>query len=138
MRLKRRRILLVEDSKFMRIILRRVLTIHGYEIVGEAYDGASAIQKYRELKPDLVLIDIVLPDPTMNGIETVKWIMKVDPTALIIIVSAVEYQELINEALAAGAKNYCTKPFEISNLIKIIKEVCKEKGKEGLELEGKA
>ncbi|MEW6096490.1 MAG: response regulator [bacterium] len=127
MRLKRRKVLLVDDSKFIRMILRNLLTKEGYEIVGEAYDGASAIQKYRELKPDLVLMDIVLPDPTMNGIETIKWIVKIDPTAFIIIVSAVEYQVLINEALAAGAKNYCNKPFEASNLIQIMKEVLKER-----------
>ncbi len=127
MRLKRHRILLVDDSKFIRIILRKLLTREGYEIVGEAYDGASAIQKYRELKPHLVLMDIILSDPTMNGIETIKWIIKIDPTALIIIVSAMEYQVLINEALSAGAKSYCIKPFEDSNLLQIIKEVLKEK-----------
>lgn len=127
MRLKRRKILLVDDSKFMRIILRKLLTGQGFEIVGEAYDGASAIQKYRELKPDLVLMDIVLPDPTMNGIETIKWIIKIDSTSLIIIVSAVENQALINEALSAGAKNYCIKPFDFTNLIQIINEVLKER-----------
>jgi two-component system chemotaxis response regulator CheY len=129
MRLKRPRILLVDDSKFIRIILRKLLTQQGYEIVGEAYEGVSAIQKYRELKPDLVLMDIVLPDPTMNGIETIKWIIKIDPQALIIIVSAVEHQGLINEALSAGAKNYCIKPFEANNLIHIIKDVLKKKNK---------
>lgn len=127
MRLKRRKILLVDDSKFIRIILRKLLTEQGYEIVGEAYDGASAIQKYRELKPDLVLMDIVLPDPTMNGIETIKWIIKIDSTSLIIIISAVENQALINEALAAGAKNYCIKPFDSTNLIQIINEVLRER-----------
>lgn len=127
MRLKRLKILLVDDSKFMRIILRKVLTKGGFDIVGEAYDGASAIQKYRELKPDLVLMDVILPDPRMNGIETIKWIMKIDPSALIIIVSAVENQLLINEGLNAGAKNYCIKPFEYIQLIQIINEVLKEK-----------
>ncbi|MEW6608914.1 MAG: response regulator [bacterium] len=127
MKLKRPRILLVDDSKFMRIILRKLLTHQGYEIVGEAYDGAFAIQKYRELKPDVVLMDIILPDPTMNGIETIKWIIKIDPSALIIIVSAMENQMLINEALAAGAKNFCIKPFEHNNLIKIISDVIKER-----------
>ncbi len=122
---KRNRILIVDDSKFIRIILRKLLTKQGYEIVGEAYDGTVAIQKYRELKPDLVLMDIVLSDPTMNGIETIKWIIKIDPTALIIIVSAMEHQGLINEALVAGAKNYCIKPFETNELIQIIDKVLK-------------
>lgn len=127
MKVKRYRILLVDDSKFMRMILRTLLTTHGYEIVGEAYDGTSAIQKYRELKPDLVLMDIVLPDPTMNGIETIKWIMKIDPEALIIIVSAIENQALINEALAVGAKNQCSKPFESTKLVQIINDTLKGK-----------
>lgn len=124
---KRVRILIVDDSKFIRIILRKLLTKQGYEIVGEADDGTVAIQKYRELKPDLVLMDIILPDPTINGIETIKWIIKIDPTALIIIVTALEHQGLINEALAAGAKNYCVKPFETNELIQIIDKVLKEK-----------
>lgn len=127
MRLKRPKILLVDDSKFIRIILRKLLTKEGFSIVGEADDGTLAIQKYRELKPDVVLMDIVLPDPRMNGIETIKWIIKIDPSALIIIVSAVENQTLINEGLNAGAKNYCIKPFEHINLIQIINEVLKEK-----------
>jgi len=123
MRAKRPRILLVDNSKFIRIILRKILTKQGFEIVGEAYDGASAIQKYRELKPDVVLMDIVLPDPRMNGIETIKWIIKIDPAALIIMVSAVENQVLINEGLNAGAKDFCIKPFEHIHLIQTINKV---------------
>lgn len=127
MKLKRIKILLVDDSEFMRKILHHILTIQGYEVVGESYDGSSAIQKYRELKPDLVLMDIILPDPTMNGIETIKWIIKINPKALIIIVSAIENQVLVNEALSAGAKDYCIKPFDPPALIQIINKVLKDK-----------
>ncbi|MFH1859500.1 MAG: response regulator [bacterium] len=128
MKHKNARILIVDDSLFMRKILRKILTENGYNIAGEASDGASAIQRYRELKPDLVTMDIVLPDVEMNGIETLKWLTKIDPEAKIIMVSAVGYEELINEVLSIGAKDFVIKPFKHDVLIKTIQHVLTNRG----------
>ncbi|MEK7274493.1 MAG: response regulator [Candidatus Desantisbacteria bacterium] len=123
MKHKNARILIVDDSLFMRRILKKMLTEAGYDIVGEASDGASAIPRYRELKPDLVTMDIVLPDVEMNGIETLKWLTKIDPEARIVMVSAVGYEELINEVLSVGAKDFVVKPFKQEVLIRTIQRV---------------
>lgn len=128
MKHKNARILIVDDSLFMRRMLRKILTDAGYDVVGEATDGASAIQRYRELKPDLVTMDIVLPDVEMNGIETLKWLTKIDPEAKIVMVSAVGYEELINEVLSIGAKDFVVKPFKDEVLIKAIQHVLTNRG----------
>ena len=123
MKHKNARILIVDESLFMRRMLRKILTEAGYDVAGEASDGASAIQRYREIKPDLVTMDIVLPDVEMNGIETLKWLTKIDPEAKIVMVSAVGYEELINEVLSVGAKDFVVKPFKHDVLIKTIQRV---------------
>ncbi|MBI4777461.1 response regulator [Candidatus Desantisbacteria bacterium] len=123
MKRKNARILIVDNSLFMRRMLRKMLTEAGYDVAGEAADGASAIQRYRELKPDLVTMDIVLPDIEMNGIETLKWLTKIDPEARIVMVSAVGYEELINEVISVGAKDFVVKPFKQEILIKTIQHV---------------
>lgn len=113
-------ILIVDSSSFMRRIIRDVLSTYGYESISEANSGTAAIQRYREFKPDLVVMEMVLSDPTMNGIETIKWLIKVESKVKILIVSALGYADLINEALSAGAKDYCLKPFEPERIIKKI------------------
>ncbi len=123
MKRKNARILIVNDSLFMRKILRKMLTETGYDVVGETSDGTNAIQRYRELKPDLVTMDIVLPDVEMNGIETLKWLIKIDPEARVVMISAVGYEELINEVLSVGAKDFVVKPFKQEVLIKTIQHV---------------
>ncbi|MDI6781977.1 MAG: response regulator [bacterium] len=123
MKRKNAKILIVDNSLFMRKILRKMLAEAGYDVVGEAADGASAIQKYRELKPDLVTMDIVLPDIEMNGIETLKWLTKIDPDARIVMVSAVGYEELINEVLSIGAKDFVVKPFKQEVLLRTVQYV---------------
>ncbi|OIP40984.1 two-component system response regulator [Candidatus Desantisbacteria bacterium CG2_30_40_21] len=127
MKHKNARILIVNDSLFMRRILRKILTCAGYDVVGEATDGTIAVQRYRELKPDLVTMDIVLPDIEMNGIETLKWLISINPEVKIVMISAVGYEELINEVLSIGAKDFVVKPFKPEILIKTIQQVLTER-----------
>ncbi|PIX15719.1 two-component system response regulator [Candidatus Desantisbacteria bacterium CG_4_8_14_3_um_filter_40_12] len=127
MKHKNARILIVDDSLFMRRILRKILTCAGYDVVGEATDGTIAVQRYRELKPDLVTMDIVLPDIEMNGIETLKWLISINPEVKIVMISAVGYEELINEVLSIGAKDFVVKPFKPEILIKTIQQVLTER-----------
>ncbi|MBI4752954.1 response regulator [Candidatus Desantisbacteria bacterium] len=127
MKHKNARILIVDDSLFMRKILRKILANADYDVVGEAIDGAGAVQRYRELKPDLVTMDIVLPDIEMNGIETLKWLIRIDPEVKIVMISAVGYDELINEVLSVGAKDFVVKPFKPEILIKTIQQALTER-----------
>lgn len=117
------KILIVDSSNFMRKIIKDVLSNHGYNIISEADNGTAAIQRYREFKPNVVIMEMVLPDPSMNGIETIKWLINVDPKAMILIVSALEYPDLINEALSVGAKDYCLKPFKPVVLIEKLHKI---------------
>lgn len=123
MKHKNARILIVDDSIFMRRLLKKILTDAGYDVVGEAADGTVAIQKYRELKPDLITMEIILPDTEMNGIEALKWLIRIDPEVKIVMISAVGYEELINEVISIGAKDFVVKPFKPEVLIKAIQRV---------------
>ena len=102
-------VLVCDDAIFMRTMISDILTQAGYEVVGEAETGSQAVQKYRELKPDLVTMDIVMPD--MSGIEAVRLICKDDPDAKVLMCSAMGQQALVVEAIQAGAKDFVVKPF---------------------------
>jgi two-component system chemotaxis response regulator CheY len=115
------RILIVDDSAFMRRTLRKILEKAGFEVIGEAADGGTAIEKYKELKPDVVTMDITMPG--INGIETVKNILAINDKARIIMCSAIGQQGIIIEALQAGAKEYLIKPFRESLVIETINKV---------------
>lgn len=103
------RILVVDDSSFMRTMLRRVLEDLGHKIVGEASNGAEAFERYKELKPDLVTMDITMPDT--NGLEGLKLIMDYDSDAKVIMCSAMGQQLMIIEAVQLGVKDFIVKPF---------------------------
>ena len=103
-------VLVCDDAIFMRTMIGDILTQAGFEIVGEAESGLQAVQKYRELKPDLVTMDFVMPD--MGGIEAVREICKQDPDAKILMCSAMGQQALVVEAIQAGAKDFVLKPFQ--------------------------
>ncbi|CAM3710483.1 response regulator [Mesobacillus zeae] len=103
------RILIVDDAKFMRITLSNILKQAGHEIAGEADNGRIAIGLYRELKPDLVTMDITMPE--MGGLEAVKAIREEFPESKIIMCSAMGHQKIIVEAIEAGAKDFIVKPF---------------------------
>lgn len=114
------RILVVDDAAFMRMMIRDILTKNGYEVVGEANDGAQAIEKFKEHRPDLVTMDITMPE--MDGIQALKEIKKVDPNAKVIMCSAMGQQAMVIDAIQAGAKDFIVKPFQSDRVIEAIKK----------------
>ena len=114
-------ILVVDDAKFMRLTLGNMLSSSGHEVVGEAENGMIAVEKYRELHPDLVTMDITMPD--MNGIEAVRKILSEFPHAKIIMCSAMGQQKVVVEAIEAGAKDFIVKPFDEVRVDEAIKRV---------------
>ncbi|HNQ50893.1 MAG TPA: response regulator [Candidatus Omnitrophota bacterium] len=116
------RVLVVDDALFMRRMLSDILKKEGIEICGEAENGKDAIDKYQQLKPDLVTMDIVMPKiEEIDGIGAVKEIVKADAQAKIIMVSAMGQHSLVVEAIQAGAKDFVTKPFQPSRVIEAVK-----------------
>lgn len=114
------RILIVDDAAFMRMMIRDILSKNGFEVVGEANDGAQAIEKFKEVKPDLVTMDITMPE--MDGIHALKEIKKIDPTAKVIMCSAMGQQAMVIDAIQAGAKDFIVKPFQADRVIEAIKK----------------
>ena len=113
-----KKILLVDDAAFMRLKLKTLLISLGHEIAGEAENGVAALEQYRLLKPDVVLMDITMPD--MNGLEALKAIKKLDPEAVIVMVSAMGNQESVMEAVKSGARNFIVKPFDNERIRKVL------------------
>jgi two-component system chemotaxis response regulator CheY len=114
-------VLVCDDAMFMRTMISDILSQAGYEVVGEAESGNQAVQRYQQLKPDLVTMDIVMPD--MGGIEAVREIMKIDPSARILMCSAMGQQALVIEAIQAGAKDFVVKPFQPSRVLEAVQRV---------------
>ncbi|WP_066637210.1 response regulator [Desulfolucanica intricata] len=114
-------ILIVDDSAFMRKMIKDIVTKHGYEVVGEAENGIAAVDLYKELKPDLVIMNIIMP--AMDGLEAVKEIRKIDPHANIIMCSAMGQQVIVMEAIQAGAKDFIVKPFQQDRILQAIERV---------------
>ncbi len=104
------KILVVDDASFVRMALGQIITEDGHEIVGEAADGAEAIEKYKLLHPDLVTMDITMPE--MNGIEALKGIIEYDPNAKVLMCSAMGQQDFVLQAIQAGALDFIVKPFD--------------------------
>ena len=117
-------VLVCDDAIFMRTMISDILSQAGFEVVGEAESGLQAVEKYRELKPDLVTMDIVMPD--MGGIEAVREICKSDPEAKILMCSAMGQQALVVEAIQAGAKDFVVKPFQPSRVLEAVQRVLDE------------
>lgn len=115
------RILIVDDAKFMRMTLSSILNRAGHEIVGEGENGNEAIRLYRELSPDLVTMDITMPE--MSGLEAVKEIKKEYPNAKVIMCSAMGQQKMVVEAIEAGAKDFIVKPFDEGRVIEAVNRV---------------
>lgn len=113
-------ILIVDDAAFMRMMIKDILTKNGYQVSGEAENGAVAVQVYSELKPDLVIMDITMPE--MDGIEAVKKIKAVDPSAKIIMCSAMGQQAMVIDAIQAGARDFVVKPFQPERVIEAVKK----------------
>ena len=114
------RVLIVDDAAFMRMMVKDILSKNGYEIVGEAENGMKALEKYQELKPDLVTMDITMPE--MDGITAVKEIKKVDPAAKVVMCSAMGQQAMVIEALQAGARDFIVKPFQADRGLEAIRK----------------
>lgn len=115
------RVLVCDDAIFMRTMISDILSGAGYEVVGEAETGLQAIERYRQLNPDLVTMDIVMPD--MGGIDAVREIVKQDPNAKILMCSAMGQQALVVEAIQAGAKDFVVKPFQPSRVLEAVQRV---------------
>jgi two-component system, chemotaxis family, chemotaxis protein CheY len=115
------RILIVDDAKFMRITLTNILKKANHEIVGEGETGKDAVLLYRQLKPDLVTMDITMPE--MSGIDAVKEIKKEFPQAKVIMCSAMGQQKMVVEAIEAGAKDFIVKPFDEGRVLEAINRV---------------
>ena len=111
-------ILVVDDAAFMRMMVKDILIKNGHTIVGEAVDGNDAVTKYQELKPDLVTMDITMPNK--DGIQALKDIKVVDSSAKIIMCSAMGQQVMVLEAIKAGAKDFIVKPFQADRVIEAV------------------
>ena len=116
-----RTVLICDDAIFMRTMLAEILKQSGFDVVGQAQTGAEAVKKYRELRPDFVTMDIVMPD--MGGIDAVREICKLDPNAKILMCSAMGQQALVVEAIQAGAKDFVVKPFQPSRVLEAVQRV---------------
>ena len=114
-------ILICDDAAFMRMMIKDILTKNGYNIVGEAENGAKAVEKYAELKPDLVLMDITMPE--MDGIEALKKIKAADANASIIMCSAMGQQAMVIESIQSGAKDFSVKPFQADRVLEAVQKV---------------
>jgi len=114
-------VLICDDADFMRTMVGEILRRAGFEVVGEAETGLQAIERYKQLRPDLVTMDIVMPD--LGGIEAVREICKYDPHAKILMCSAMGQQALVHEAIEAGAKDFVVKPFQPSHVLEAVQRV---------------
>jgi two-component system chemotaxis response regulator CheY len=114
-------VLVCDDAVFMRTLLSDILSQSGFEVIGEAETGVQAIERYKQLRPDLVTMDIVMPD--MGGIDAVREITKFDAEARILMCSAMGQQALVVEAIQAGAKDFVVKPFQPSRVLEAVQRV---------------
>lgn len=115
-----KRILIVDDAAFMRMMIKDILTKNGFEIAGEAENGIQAVEKYKELNPDLVTMDITMPEK--DGISALKEIKEFNSEATIIMCSAMGQQAMVIDAIQAGAKDFIVKPFQADRVIEAIQK----------------
>ena len=115
------KILIVDDAAFMRMMIKDILTKNGYEIAAEAENGQKAVEKYAESRPDLVLMDITMPE--MDGIQALKKIKEIDAGANVIMCSAMGQQAMVIESIQAGAKDFIVKPFQADRVLEAVKKV---------------
>ena len=115
------RVLIVDDAKLMRHMIKRILVEMGWEVVGEAANGREATRKYKELSPDVVTMDIVMPE--MSGLEALKEIREADAEAKVVMISAIDQREPLMEALKLGAVDYVVKPFEKDRVTEAMQRV---------------
>ncbi|MBU3098595.1 response regulator [Clostridium estertheticum] len=115
------RVLIVDDAAFMRMMIKDILEKNGFEVVGEASNGLKGVELYKTEKPDIVTMDITMPE--MDGIEAVKAIKAFDPAAKVIMCSAMGQQTMVMDAIRAGARDFIVKPFQSDRVLEAIKKV---------------
>ena len=115
-----KKILIVDDTAFMRKMLNDILTKNDFEVVGQASDGLEAVEKYEELKPDLVTMDITMME--MSGIEALQEILKIDSNAKVVMCSAMGQTSMVEQALEIGAKDFIVKPFKPDRVLEAVKK----------------
>lgn len=114
-------VLIVDDAAFMRITIKSMLEKNGFQVVGEAETGEEAIKKYKEYHPDLVTMDITMPE--MGGIEALKEIRQYDPKAKVVMVSAMGQESMVKEAIINGARSFVVKPFKEEHVVQTLRQV---------------
>ena len=115
-----RNVLICDDAAFMRMMIKDILTKNGYNVVGEAENGLRAVEKYNETKPDLVMMDITMPE--MDGIQALKKIKEADPAAVVIMCSAMGQQAMVIESIQSGAKDFIVKPFQADRVLEAVQK----------------
>ena len=113
-------ILICDDAAFMRMMIKDILTKNGYNVAGEAENGQKAVEKYQETKPDLVLMDITMPE--MDGIQALKKIKQIDPNASVVMCSAMGQQAMVIESIQSGARDFIVKPFQPECVLEAVKK----------------
>lgn len=116
-----KKVLIVDDAQFMRLAIRNILEKNQFEVAGEAANGIEAIQKYKELKPDIVTMDLTMPE--MTGIEALKAIMEYDRGAKVVVVSALGQEVQIKEAVINGARSFIVKPIKEEHLVNTLNKI---------------
>jgi two-component system chemotaxis response regulator CheY len=112
------RILIADDAAFMRMMIKNILTQNGHEVVGEAANGAEAVARYAELRPDVMTMDITMPEK--DGIEALKEIMAADPAAKVVMCSALGQESKVIESIRSGAKDFVVKPFQQERVLSAV------------------
>lgn len=112
------KVLIVDDSKYLRLMIRKILKKHGHNIVAEAGTGVEAIEMYKQNMPNVVTMDVVMPK--MNGLVAIKEIIEMDPDARIVVVTALGHEPLVRQALKIGAKDFVIKPFKVDQLVQAV------------------
>ncbi|MEA4947546.1 MAG: response regulator [Oscillospiraceae bacterium] len=115
------KVLIVDDAAFMRISIKNSLSKNGFDVVGEAENGAVAVEKYRELSPDIVTMDITMP--VMGGLDALKAIIGMDPGARVIMVSAMGQEAIVRDAVLSGARGFIVKPFKEDGLLSALNKL---------------
>ncbi|EHQ89991.1 response regulator [Desulfosporosinus youngiae] len=116
-----KKVLIVDDAAFMRMSIKMILEKSGFEVLGEAENGIEGVRKYKELKPDVVTMDITMPE--MTGIEALKAIREFDPKAKVVMVSAMGQERLVKQAIINGAKSFVVKPFTEDHVLQTLNKV---------------
>ncbi|AQS07029.1 response regulator [Clostridium beijerinckii] len=116
-----KKVLIVDDAVYMRLSLREILERNGFEVIGDAENGIEAIDKYKMLSPDIVTMDITMPE--MDGIQALEEIKKIDSNAKVVMISAMGQEYIVRESIMNGAKGFIVKPFKEENAIKSLSKI---------------